>query len=184
MNYSASTPSPEFTHTLSSNQGPDEGVQISDPESPASITSPTLRDPTPPHPFIPTLAPPSPDQSAPEPPPPPEPRPNSVEFGPKIAEALPHAKTAHAPYHPPISPLTDYLAATAKETTRENFSALSLLSLLDSKQWKTLVSLPEGETHPAANLLRSYGEEGIPVHTSPPWSLQALETAISKEPHV
>ena len=37
--------------------------------------------------------------------------------------------------------------------------------------------------HPAADLLKKYVEESIPAHTGPPWSPEALETAISKEPH-
>ena len=37
--------------------------------------------------------------------------------------------------------------------------------------------------HPAADLLRTYSEEGIPSHTGPPWSPQALETAIPKGTH-
>ena len=57
------------------------------------------------------------------------------------------------------------------------------MSFLASKQRKTLGGLPEGETHPAADLLRAYAEEGITAHTGPPWSLHALETAISKGTH-
>ena len=38
-------------------------------------------------------------------------------------------------------------------------------------------------THPSAYLHRSYVKEVIPAHTGPPWSLQALETSISKGPH-
>ena len=34
-------------------------------------------------------------------------------------------------------------------------------------------------THPAAELLRTYVEEGIPAHTGPLWLLQLKETAIS-----
>ena len=37
--------------------------------------------------------------------------------------------------------------------------------------------------HPAANLIQYYVEEGIHAHTAPPWSLQVLETTISKGPH-
>ena len=40
-----------------------------------------------------------------------------------------------------------------------------------------------GVRHPAAALLQIYVEEGIPAHTGPLWSPQALETAISKGPH-
>ena len=38
-------------------------------------------------------------------------------------------------------------------------------------------------THPAADLIQSYVKEVIPAHTGLPWSLQALDTAISKGPH-
>ena len=92
--------------------------------------------------------------------------------------------TGQSPYPPPVAPLTDDLEATAKATTREILSATSLMSLLAIKQYKTPGGLPEGVTYLAVDLLRSYVEEGIPVQTSPLWSLQALETAISKEPHV
>ena len=37
--------------------------------------------------------------------------------------------------------------------------------------------------HPTAALLNKYVEEGIPAHTGPPWSPEALGTAISKGPH-
>ena len=83
----------------------------------------------------------------------------------------------------PIDPLTDDLKATAKATTKEILSAPSLLLFLASKQRKTLGGLPEGVRHTAADLLRTYVEEGIPVHTGPPWLNQLLETAISKGLH-
>ena len=54
---------------------------------------------------------------------------------------------------------------------------------LPSKQRKTLGGLPEGVKHPAATLLHKFVEEGILAHTGPPWSPEALETAISKGPH-
>ena len=44
--------------------------------------------------------------------------------------------------------------------------------------------LTQGATHPAADLLRAYVEEGISTHTGPLWSLQALKTVIYKGPHV
>ena len=37
--------------------------------------------------------------------------------------------------------------------------------------------------HPAADLLRTYVEEGIPAHTGPPWYPQAMQTSIYKGPH-
>ena len=37
--------------------------------------------------------------------------------------------------------------------------------------------------HPAAALLHKYVEEGIPAHTGPPWSPEALGTALFKGPH-
>ena len=54
---------------------------------------------------------------------------------------------------------------------------------LASKQRKTLGGLPEGVKHPVADLLKNYVEEGIPAHTGPPWSPEALETAIYKGSH-
>ena len=90
---------------------------------------------------------------------------------------------AQAPYPPPVDSTTDDLAATDKATAREILEALSLMSFLASKQRKILGGLPEGVKHPAADLLREYVEKGIPAHTGPPWSLEALETAISKGPH-
>ena len=114
--------------------------------------------------------------------PPPVPRPNRVIFGLGIAEALPYATTAQAPYPPPVDPLTDDLAATANVTAREILNAPSLLSLLSSKQLETLGGLPKGVQHPAAALLQIYVEEGIPSHIGPPWLPQALETTMSKGP--
>ena len=77
----------------------------------------------------------------------------------------------------------DDLAAADKATARENLDAPSLLSFLASTQRKKLGGLPEGVRHLAAALFQTYVEEGIPAHTGPPWSPQALETAISKGPH-
>ena len=57
------------------------------------------------------------------------------------------------------------------------------MSFLASKQRNTLGGLPEGMKHPAVALLQTYIEEGIPAHMGPPWSAQALKTAISKGPH-
>ena len=115
--------------------------------------------------------------------PPPETRPNSVTSGPGIAEALPYATMAQAPYPPPVAQLTDNLVATAKATAREILSAPSLLLFLAIKQRKTLGGLPEGVRHPAADLLRTYVEEGIPDHIGAPWLPHALETYISKGSH-
>ena len=77
-------------------------------------------------------------------------------FGPGIAEPLPYATTAQAPYPPPVAQIMGYLADTTKATAREILSAPSLLSFLASKELKTLVGLPNGVTHPAADLLWAY----------------------------
>ena len=90
---------------------------------------------------------------------------------------------AQASYPLPVAPLTDKLADKAKATARKILSVPSLLSFLASKQWNTLVGLPEGVTHPAADLLQAYVEEGIPAHNWTSWLLQALETAIFKGAH-
>ena len=90
---------------------------------------------------------------------------------------------AQTPYPPSVNPLTENLAAMAKATSREILNTPSLLSFLASKQRKTLGGLPEGVRYPAAALLQTYVDEVIPDHTGPPWSPQALETAISKSPH-
>ena len=154
-----------------------------DPAPTASIHGPSLSTSTPTSPVRLTPAPLRSAQLAPVPLPPPEPRPESVTFGPGIAEALLYATREHASYPPSIAPLIDNLVATAKSTAREILSTPSLVLFLASKQHNTLGGLPEGVTHPAADLLQAYVEEGIPAHTAPPWSLQALETAISKGPH-
>ena len=73
--------------------------------------------------------------------------------------------------------------AMAKATARELNGAPFLLEFLASKQRKTLVNLPKEVKHMSASLLHFYVEEGIPVHTGPPWSNQELETAISKWNH-
>ena len=41
----------------------------------------------------------------------------------------------------------------------------------------------EEVAHPAATLLQSYVEEGIPATTGPPWSKTALDEAILNGPH-
>ena len=97
MNSSASTSSRELSPTLYFNQGTTEVVPIPDMASHASITGPYLRSPTPPSPVMPTPDPPILAHLAPAPPPSPAPVPNSVTFGPRIAEALPYATTAQAP---------------------------------------------------------------------------------------
>ena len=90
INSSASTPSPASPQPLALTHGPAEGTPL-DPETPASIYGPALSASTPPSPVRPTPAPPlCPDQPDPAPLPLPAPRPNSVTFGPGIAEALPY----------------------------------------------------------------------------------------------
>ena len=104
-------------------------------------------------------------------------------FGPWIAEVLPYATMAQEPYPPPTITPTDDLSATTKASVREILSAPSFLSFLDSKQRNTLGSLPEEVRNTSAALIKYYVEEGIPDHNGPPWSSQALETAISKGIH-
>ena len=96
---------------------------------------------------------------------------------------MPYDTTAQAPYPTPTESLTDDLSVTAKATAREIVCAPSLLSFLSSKQQKTLGSLIEGIRQPAVTLIQNYAEEGIPAHTGPNWSPQALETASSDGPH-
>ena len=127
INSSASASIPELSTTLSMTQGPAEGVPIPDLESPALVTVPDVRAPNPPSPVTLNPALPSPAQLSPAPSPSLAPRPNSITFGPRIDEALPYAMTAQTHYPLPVSPLMDYLADTAKATSREIFIAISLL---------------------------------------------------------
>ena len=91
--------------------------------------------------------------------------------------------TEQGPHPPPVYPLADDLEATDNANAREILSAPSLLSLLASKQRKTLGGLPEGVRHPDADLLRNYVKKGIHAYTGTLWLPQALETAIYKGPH-
>ena len=68
---------------------------------------------------------------------------------------MPYARTAYAPYYPPVAPLTDELTATVKATAREILTAPSLFKLLASKQRKTLGYLPKGVTHPSEDMLQA-----------------------------
>ena len=88
--------------------------------------------------------------------------------------------------HPTLSPAlseVDYLASTARTTATEIRQAAPLEDFIASKQQITLGALSEAVTHPAATLLQSYVEEGIPVNTGPPWSRKALNEAIHNGPH-
>ena len=183
INSSASTPGLEQPNTLPSTHSPAEGNPLLDPAPTALIHSPYLSALTPPSPVRPTPVSLSPTQSSLAPLPSPAPRRSSLTFGLGISEALPYATTAQAPYPPSVAPLTYDLETTAKGTAREVLSTPSLLSLLSSKQRKTLGGLPKGVTLLSAYLLQSYVEDSIPVQTGPPWSPQALETAISKGQH-
>ena len=60
----------------------------------------------------------------------------------------------------------------------------SLLAFIDPRQQGMVGALSEAVIHPAAALLQTYLETGIPVHTGPPWSRQALEHTIANRPHV
>ena len=48
---------------------------------------------------------------------------------------------------------------------------------------KNLRGLPEAVSNPAATLLQSYMEEGIPANTGPLWSRSTLDEAIKNGPH-
>ena len=183
MNSSASTLSPSHPNTPPSNHGLAEGTLLPDLAYPALIHGPALSAPTSPSPVRPTPDPLGLDQSAPALSPSFAPRRNSVTFGTGIVEALPYATTAQAPYPPPAATPSNDLAATSKATTSEILSAPSFQSFLASKQQKAMVSLLKRVRHPAAALIQSYVEEGIPAHTGPLWSPQAPETAISKGSH-
>ena len=159
IKYSASTPNKAQPHTLPLTHSPDEGTPLLDWEPPSLIHIMALSALTPPSPVRPTPDPLCPDQLALTPLSPSAPRPNSVTFGPGIAEALLYATTAHVPYPPPVAPLADDLAATAKATTREIFSVPSLLSFLSIKQRKTLRGLPKGVRHTSADLLWTYVDD-------------------------
>ena len=99
-----------------------------DPAPRASIHIPALRAPIPSSPVRRTPAPPlCPAHQAPASPPLPAPWIDNVTFGPGIAEALPYAMMAQAPYPLPVNSPTDDLAAMAKATVREILEAPSLL---------------------------------------------------------
>ena len=164
---SALTPSPASTQPLSLTHGTAEGTPL-DLAPPAFIYGPALRALTPPSVVRTTSAPPlRPAQPAPAYLPLPAPRPNRVTFGPRIAEALPYATLAQAPYPPLVNSPMDDLAATAKATAREILKAHFLLLFLASKKRNTLGGLPKVTKHPAAALLQSYAYESIPAHTAP-----------------
>ena len=71
----------------------------------------------------------------------------------------------------------------AKATTRELYCAPSLLAFLASKERKILGTMPEVVVHPAADLITSYVEQGISVHTGKLWSIQVLDNSVSKGSH-
>ena len=68
-------------------------------------------------------------------------------------------------------------------TAKEIRQSASLEAFIASKQRSTLGALPELVTHPAATLLQSYVEEGIPITTGPPCLRRALDEAIRNGPH-
>ena len=148
-NSSASTPSLASPKPLAPTCGPAEGTQLGQAPC-APIHGPALRALNPPNPVRQTLAPPlRPACQAPASLPLPAPWPNNVTFDPGIPKALPYATMADAPYPLPVHSPTDDLEATAKATAREILKAPSFLSLLASKQKKTLGGRPEGVKHPA-----------------------------------
>ena len=91
---------------------------------------------------------------------------------------------AQAPYPPLSEPLADNLATIEKSTAKDLAHAPSLLTFIASQKQGNLGVLQEAVNHPAAALLQTYEDEGIPVHTGPPWLSHALDKSISKIPHV
>ena len=59
----------------------------------------------------------------------------------------------------------------------------SLQAFIDSEQRRTLGAISEAVSHPAATLLQSYVEEGIPANIGPLWSRAALGEKIRNGPH-
>ena len=104
----------------------------------------------------------------------PSPPPN-VEFGPKIMEALPYANMAQKIYPPPVELSVNNLASTTAKTLEELKHSPSLTAFIAARQRGALGALLEAVRHSAAPLLWKYVAEGIPVHTGPAWTPQALE---------
>ena len=109
--------------------------------------------------------------------------PTRVSFGPGTLEAMPYEDLPQAPYPPPAVSEADDLASTARTTAKKIRQVASLEDFIASKQQSTLEALPAAVTHPAATLLQSYVDEGIPVNTGPPWSRNSLDEAIHNGPH-
>ena len=94
-----------------------------------------------------------------------------------------YAELLQAP-SPPLDISKSYdLAFTAKNTSKDIRQAASLQAFIDSKKKITLGALPEAVTHPAATLLQSYVEEGIPDTIGPLWLRTALDEAIQNGQH-
>ena len=157
------TPSPATPDSSSSTFLPEgENSYTPGPESPASTPRPDFAALTPPCLVVPTLYPSclafaasvTPLTSTPL---------SDVYFLPVIHEALLYANLTQANYPLPAAQEADYLASTAKSTTEAILRAPSLLVFIVSQQQRTLGVLPEAVSHPAAYLLQSYTEEGIPA---------------------
>ena len=73
--------------------------------------------------------------------------------------------------------------STSKATAKEIHRAPYLLALIASRKWRTLGTVVEAVIHPKDDLLKTYIEEDILVHTGLPWLSQALENAINNESH-
>ena len=106
-----------------------------------------------------------------------------VSYVPGILEAMPYADLPQAPSPPLSISEADDFVSTARTTAKEIRQAVSLQDFFVAKQQITLGALPEVVTHPAAILLQSYLEEGIPFTTGLLWSRRALDEAIHNGPH-
>ena len=101
-----------------------------------------------------------------------------------IIVAPPYADIVQAPYPPPSIYKAGDLELTARDNGVDIRQATSLRDFISYKQRRTLGALPEAVSHPAATLLWSYMEEGIPANIGPPWLRSTLDETISNGLHV
>ena len=127
------TISPAALSTLALTSSPEEGLPIPDPEPSAYILHPYLMALTTPRLITTNTDILVPAQSAPSPPPTLSPVLDSLEFGPRIEEALPYTTMYQVTYLPPAATPGDNIVATAKATTREIHCAPSIIALIISK---------------------------------------------------
>ena len=100
-----------------------------------------------------------------------------------MKEVLLYDGMVQAPYPPLLDPPENNLVAMSKATSKENTRTPSLMAFVPSRQHGAFRVLPEAVLYPEAAHLQTCVEEGILVHTGPPWPMQALDHAISNGPH-